>query len=85
VTTAVVVNVDVAEALVQVADQELFSGGQFDLMAMATHGRSGLPRLLLGSVTEHLMNATHLPMLVVHPSGQGKPARKDEWQIVASR
>jgi nucleotide-binding universal stress UspA family protein len=51
VTTSVAVNVDVGEALVQVAEQVLNTGGQFDLLAMATHGRSGLSRLVMGSVS----------------------------------
>ncbi len=75
VTTSIAVNVDVAEALVQVAQQQLLAGGHFDLVAMATHGRSGLQRLLMGSMTDHVMSATKLPMLVVHPSGQSKQAR----------
>jgi nucleotide-binding universal stress UspA family protein len=40
----------------------------FDLLAMATHGRTGLQRLRLGSVTEHVLGATDLPLLIVRPS-----------------
>jgi len=82
VTTSIAVNVDVAEALVQVAQQQLLAGGHFDLVAMATHGRSGLQRLLMGSMTDHVMSATKLPMLVVHPSGQSKQARANNEQRV---
>ena len=82
VTTSIAVNVDVAEALVQVAQQQLLAGGHFDLVAMATHGRSGLQRLLMGSMTDHVMSATKLPMLVVHPSGQSKQARTSNEQRV---
>jgi len=84
VTTSLAVNVDVAEALVQVVQQQLLAGGHFDLVAMATHGRSGLQRLLMGSVTEHVMNATKLPMLVVHPSGQSKQAHVSNEQVGAT-
>lgn len=84
VTTSVAVNVDVAEALVRVAQQELLAGGHFDLVAMATHGRSGLQRLLMGSVTDHVMSATKLPMLVVHPSGQSKQAHVSNEQVGAT-
>lgn len=84
VTTSLAVNVDVAEALVQVAEQELLGGGHFDLVAMATHGRSGLQRLLMGSVTDHMMSATNLPMLVVPSSGQRKQAQvSNEPQVGA--
>ena len=84
VTTSVAINVDVAEALVRVAHQELLAGGHFDLVAMATHGRSGLQRLLMGGVTDHVMSATRLPMLVVHPSGQSKQARARNEQVGAT-
>jgi Universal stress protein family len=48
---------------------------------MTTHGRSGLGRLLLGSVTESVLRGTTTPILVVHaegtaiqvPIGQAKP------------
>jgi nucleotide-binding universal stress UspA family protein len=36
-----------------------------DLIAMATHGRSGIDRLLKGSVTEKVLHESTCPMLVV--------------------
>lgn len=39
-----------------------------DLLVIATHGRHGLTRLLLGSTTETLLRKGNLPMLVI-PSG----------------
>ena len=36
-----------------------------DLAVLATHGRSGLKRLILGSVTEYLMRALPCPLLTV--------------------
>lgn len=38
-----------------------------DLIAMATHGRSGLGRLLLGSVAETVVRTTQLPVFLVRP------------------
>jgi hypothetical protein len=38
-----------------------------DIIALATHGRSGLSRLVLGSVTEYLLETTKLPLLIVRP------------------
>ena len=38
-----------------------------DLIAMSTHGRGGLERLVMGSVTERVLHATKLPMLIVRP------------------
>lgn len=36
-----------------------------DLIAMGTHGRSGLNRLMLGSVTERVLRETDVPVLTV--------------------
>lgn len=41
--------------------------GSYDLIAMATHGRSAIPRWALGSVTEHVLDSTKLPLLIVRP------------------
>ncbi len=38
----------------------------YDLVAMATHGRRGLERLVLGSDAEKLLRAITVPMLLVH-------------------
>ena len=37
------------------------------LITMATHGRSGLKRLVFGSVADHLLRSSGLPMLVIRP------------------
>lgn len=36
-----------------------------DLIVMGSHGRSGVRRALLGSVTERTLRSTHVPILVV--------------------
>lgn len=36
-----------------------------DLVVMGSHGRSGVRRALLGSVTERVLRSTHRPVLVV--------------------
>ncbi len=38
---------------------------QADLIVMPSHGRSGLDRLLLGSVTERVLRLSHCPTLVL--------------------
>ncbi|HWC04579.1 MAG TPA: universal stress protein [Methylomirabilota bacterium] len=38
-------------------------------IVMTTHGRSGLGRLLLGSVTESVLRGTTTPILVIHAEG----------------
>lgn len=44
-----------------------------DLIAMSTHGRSGLSRLLLGSVAEAVLRESALPVLLVRSTGHGSP------------
>ena len=41
--------------------------GGYDLVALATHGRHGLPRMLLGSVADKLVRGTALPVLLCRP------------------
>jgi nucleotide-binding universal stress UspA family protein len=38
-----------------------------DLIVMATHGRKGLHRLVLGSVAEHVVREAPCPVLTVKP------------------
>lgn len=71
---------DVAKALLDEAKQ---SDG-VPLIAMATHGREGMQRLLLGSIAERVLDATTCPLLVICPhasasrttrSGQPSPGK----------
>ena len=39
--------------------------GKFDLITMGTHGRSGLPHLVLGSVAEKVVRHARCPVLTV--------------------
>jgi nucleotide-binding universal stress UspA family protein len=43
-----------------------------DLIVMATHGRSGIGHLLIGSVAEKLVRLSPVPVLVVRPSRKAK-------------
>lgn len=40
-----------------------------DFIAMATHGRTGLTRALLGSTADKVLRAAHVPLLIYRPSG----------------
>ena len=44
-----------------------------DLVAMSTHGRSGLRRVVVGSVTTTILPRAQTPVLVVHPKGDEIP------------
>ncbi len=60
--TAVTVG-DAADAVLAYADE-----GNVDLIAMATHGRSGWKRWVLGSVAEKVLRAASQPVLLVRAS-----------------
>ena len=58
---AVVVKSDlIAEAVIAAAKKH-----NCDLIVMASHGRKGLKRLLLGSETQHVLTHSHIPVLVL--------------------
>jgi nucleotide-binding universal stress UspA family protein len=44
---------------------------QAELIAVGTHGRTGLKRLLLGSVADQIVRSAHCPVLVARPSPTG--------------
>ena len=50
----------VAEAILAVARKN-----KCDLVVMASHGRKGLKRLLLGSETQHVLTHGEVPVLVL--------------------
>ena len=41
------------------------------LIAMATHGRSGLPHLVLGTVAYGVVRDSQLPVLLIRPPLEG--------------
>jgi nucleotide-binding universal stress UspA family protein len=57
--------VDMAEHAAGKATADQANG--CDLIAISTHGRGGLERLIMGSVTERVLHSTKLPMLIVRP------------------
>jgi nucleotide-binding universal stress UspA family protein len=40
-----------------------------DVIVMSTHGRSGLGRIIFGSVAESVLRGTRVPIFLVRPSG----------------
>lgn len=45
-----------------------------DVIVMPTHGREGLERLLLGSITEGVINTATVPVIAVNPGTDGAAA-----------
>ncbi len=52
-----------AAEIVDYAERE-----QVQVIAMATHGRTGISRLALGSVAGQVLRSDQIPVLMVHPS-----------------
>lgn len=50
----------IAEAVIAAARKH-----KADLIVMASHGRKGIKRLLLGSETQHVLTHSHIPVLVL--------------------
>lgn len=79
ITWSAAMGEDVAQTLVRVAEHgedargvRVFGG--YDMLAMVTQGRSGPQRWVLGSVTEHVLTATRLPLFIIHaPSPSDRP------------
>jgi len=67
-TFSVELGTDVASILIHLAEH----GGEngCDLVAISTHGRSGIERWVMGSVTERVLSTTRLPMLIVRSRTQ---------------
>jgi nucleotide-binding universal stress UspA family protein len=82
VTWSVTVNEDVAHTLISMAELGEETGTyevqRCDLIAMATHGRGGLQRWMLGSITERVLNDTKLPLLIIRPQELNTPANNGQ-------
>ena len=55
----------VAETILEAAEIE-----QADFIAMSTHGRTGMLRLLLGSVAEQVVHQSKIPVMLIRPTGE---------------
>ena len=70
VTSSAIVATDTAAGIINVVEkgeerQDAGAPSGYDLIAMATHGRGELQRLIIRSVTERILKATKLPILIV--------------------
>ena len=59
-----------AETIIDFAQRE-----KVDLVAIATHGRSGITRWIFGSVADRLVRALSVPILLVRPPGVASGAQ----------
>jgi nucleotide-binding universal stress UspA family protein len=80
ITCSVAVYQDAAEGILSVAENGEHARGNdlpggCDVIAMATNGRNGLQRWIMGSVTEGVLVKTRLPLLIVRPTDETDQSR----------
>jgi nucleotide-binding universal stress UspA family protein len=74
ITTAAELDFDSAEHILETAQPGFDMDGAvtpeqgYDIIVMATHGRTGVLRWSVGSITERVMQMAKTPMLIVRPS-----------------
>ena len=56
------------ESIVRYAEDK-----DFELVALATHGRSGLRRIVFGSVADHVIRNSGRPILLIKPKDTASP------------
>jgi nucleotide-binding universal stress UspA family protein len=66
----------VGDAAGEIIDHSFGQG--VDLLAIATHGRSGVSRWMLGSVAERVLRSVGVPVLVVRAPGKAAPKGRAE-------
>jgi nucleotide-binding universal stress UspA family protein len=77
VTSSALLAADVAGTIKEVAE----AGPGYDILAMATHGRGGLQRWAVGSITERVLHVTHRPLIIARSSD----AVEHERQLAEAR
>jgi nucleotide-binding universal stress UspA family protein len=66
---------DPATAVVQLAEEE-----NVDMIVMGTHGRTGLSRLLMGSVAEAVVRKANCPVLTFKQPARENGKRRTEGE-----
>ena len=61
--TAITQDGMVPETILAVAEET-----HADMIAMSTHGRTGLRRWLMGSVADRVVHHAHIPVMLIHPN-----------------
>jgi hypothetical protein len=59
---------------------------QADLIVMATHGRTGIRRAVLGSVAGSVLRTTSTPVVLVHPTQheRSEPQPTEAGDVIAA-
>lgn len=61
--TAITRDGTIPDTILEVAEET-----HADVIAMSTHGRIGIQRLLQGSVADEVVHASHIPVMLIHPN-----------------
>lgn len=67
-----------ADAILHIADKE-----QVDLIVMSTHGRSGISRLVMGSIAESVLRHSHQTIMLIKPERPIASPAKEKKQAAA--
>ncbi len=67
-------------AILELADKE-----DVEFIIMSTHGRTGLARVLMGSVAEKVVHATERPVILVKPEKIHKTRTDEEKAVLSAR
>jgi nucleotide-binding universal stress UspA family protein len=59
--------------------------GKADLIVMNSHGRTGLGRLVLGSVAESVLRGTHTPILLLRAAGARLESPKGKAEMRSAK
>lgn len=65
-----------SETIVEYADDH-----DVEMVVMGTHGRSGVDRYILGSVTEEVVRSSDVPVLTVNLTKQRRAVRDDDTAV----
>lgn len=87
ITTSVTISEEVAHTLVELAEGKYATKQVSDIpacqmIAMATHGRSGVARWAMGSVTDRVLAITNLPTLIMKPHRIREQQIKNQGKVV---
>lgn len=72
-------SISISRSVITLLDHAKATGAE--LIALSSHGRTGIPRLVLGSFAETLLAASRLPILFMNqrPRPEGSSLRKVVW------
>lgn len=63
---------------------EIAEDSRADLIVMGTHGRSGLSRLLMGSVAEYVLRHAPCPVLTIKPAAAEHMSHEEKTSLTTS-